>query len=194
MKSLETSVSSSLDKLASEQNNKKIDTSNWKYFNITDCFDLSLPKGDLQVKHLKDGDVSLITPSNSNNGLLQKISKSSKSTLYHYNCLTVDMFGNAYYQDSPFFVTAHGHVNVLIPKIRFNSFIGIFFATIIKITFNQKYGFSDMCTQKVLKNEKIYLPVDNNKNLDLKYMEEYIKRLEQSSLTKLKNIENIEIK
>ena len=85
-------------------------------------------------------------------------------------------------------------MNVLIPKIRFKSFIGIFFATIIKITFNQKYGFSDMCTQKVLKNEKIYLPVDNNKNLDLKYMEEYIKRLEQSSLTKLKNIENIEIK
>ena len=48
----------------------KIDTTRWKKFPITDLFDLSLPQGDLQVKKVEDGDVPLITPSNSNNGLL----------------------------------------------------------------------------------------------------------------------------
>ena len=104
----------------------KIDTANWEKFLITDWFDLSLPQGDLQVKKVEDGNVPLITPSNSNNGLLKRISALSKSTKYSAKALTVDMFGNAYYQEEDFFVTAHGHVNVLIPKFEINEYTGNF--------------------------------------------------------------------
>lgn len=167
------------DMLSSLKKMKKIKqtdicTEKWEDFNITDLFELSLPKGDLQVKNLQDGNVPLITPSNTNNGMLQTISELSKSTLYDANCLTIDMFGNAYFQEESFFVTAHGHVNVLIPKFCISKNIGLFIATSIKSMFIQKYGFSDMCTIKVLKNETIKLPVCSDKTPDWTFMDDYM--------------------
>lgn len=164
---------------------EKIDTSKWKEFPITDFFTLSLPKGDLQVKKIEDGDVPLITPSNYNNGLLQNISSTSPSTLYKGNSLTVDMFGNAYFQEKDYFVTAHGHVNVLIPKINMNKYIGWFMATSIKAMFANKYHFADMCTQKVLKKEVINLPVSMDETPDWVYMEKYMKEIEKKAKTKI---------
>ena len=119
MKELKKKVDKSLDSFQAVSLSKQesMDVSGWREFPIADFFDFSLPKGDLQVKKVEDGDIPLITPSNFNNGLLMKISAESESTLYAANSLTVDMFGNAYFQEANFFVTAHGHVNVLVPKI-----------------------------------------------------------------------------
>ncbi len=154
-----------------------INTSNWKKYPITDLFDLSLPSGDLQVKQVEDGEIPLITPSNYNNGLLQRISSESESTKYKAKSLTVDMFGNAYYQEEDFFVTSHGHVNVLIPKFNINLYVGFFIASAIKAMFMNKYSFSEMCTQKVLKCETISLPVDSSDEPDWKYMELYMQEV-----------------
>lgn len=164
---------------------KPIDSSLWKEFPITRFFNLSLPKGDLQVKKVEDGDISLITPSNYNNGVLQKISSASNSTLYKANSLTVDMFGNAYYHDEDFFVTAHGHVNVLIPKEPINKYIGWFMASSIKKMFFYKYDFSDMCTQKVLKKEVIMLPATTTGEPDWQFMERYMRKIQQIASDKL---------
>ena len=162
----------------SKTERKRVDTDTWKEFGVTELFDLSLPKGDIQVKGLDDGNVPLITPSNTNNGLIQYIAEDSKSTLYAAGSLTVDMFGNAYYQDQDFFVTAHGHVNVLLPKNPISPFAGLFVCSSIKSMFLQKYGFKDMCTQKVLKVAKISLPVTPSGKPDWEYMERYMKALE----------------
>ena len=101
MRQLEKKVKNTIRNFESANKAKKnlVDSSGWKEFPITDFFELSLPKGDLQVRKVSDGDIPLITPSNSNNGLLQRISRNSDSTLYDANVLTVDMFGNAYYQE-----------------------------------------------------------------------------------------------
>ena len=153
-----------------------IDVSSWGEFAVTDLFDLSLPKGDLQVKQVEDGNKLLITPSAYNNGLLKRISADSESTLYSANALTVDMFGNAYYHEEDFFVTAHGHVNVLTPKEPLNLYTGTYLATAIRAMFLDKYGFSEMCTLKILKSESIHLPIDMNGEPDWRYMEDYMKR------------------
>lgn len=169
-----------------------IDTSSWKKYPITELFDLSLPSGDLQVKKVEDGDIPLITPSNYNNGLLQRISADSESTKYKAKLLTVDMFGNAYYQEEDFFVTAHGHVNVLIPKFEINLYIGFFMASAIKAMFMHKYSFSEMCTQKVLKKETISLPVNPAGEPDWNYMETYMKNTMKDAEDILKNFTNFE--
>ncbi|MGN8833705.1 restriction endonuclease subunit S [Selenomonas montiformis] len=174
-------------------NRKKdyIDITKWKEFRISKYFTFSLPQGDLQVKLVEDGDVPLITPSNYNNGLLKRISKDSKSTKYSSNCMTVDMFGNAYYQDEDFFVTAHGHVNVLIPKFDLNKYIGFFVASAIRMMFKEKYSFSEMCTQKVLKKEKIKLPVTSTGEPDWQYMEDYMKMIMKATESKISILEKI---
>ena len=155
----------------------QVDVTQWGEFPIVDLFDLSLPKGDLQVKKVKDGNVPLITPSKYNNGQLKRISKHSPSTLYKKGALTVDMFGNAYYQEEDFFVTAHGHVNVLLPKTTMNVYCGLFLASAIRAMFLDKYGFDEMCTQKVLKKETILLPVTHIGCPDWQYMETYMKQV-----------------
>ena len=190
MKETEESVEKTISKFESANRTRKckISTSEWSNFPIIDFFELSLPKGDLQVKKVVDGKIPLITPSNSNNGLLQRISAKSNSTLYSANVLTVDMFGNAYYQEEDFFVTAHGHVNVLIPKINFNKYLGWFMASTIKSMFSNKYGFADMCTQKVLKKENIILPIDKDKKPNWKYMEDYMKELEKLAHNKIEGL------
>lgn len=158
-----------------------IDVSGWGEFDITELFDMSLPKGDLQVKKVEDGDIPLITPSNFNNGMLKRISEHSPSTLYNKGSLTVDMFGNAYYQEEDFFVTAHGHVNVLLPKIPLNVYTGTFLASTIRTMFYDKYGFNEMCTQKVLKTESICLPITSTGEPDWQYMEDYMRRIMDKS-------------
>lgn len=168
-----------------------IDTSNWENIPVIDLFETSLPQGDLQIKKVRDGDVPLITPSNTNNGLLQTIARDSESTLYDAGCLTVDMFGNAYYQDTCFFVTAHGHVNVLKPKFEMGKYVGLFIATAIKTMFHQKYDFTDMCTQKVLKTETIRLPVTASHTPDYQYMEDYMKDIESKAAKRLSSLRKI---
>lgn len=187
MKKVEHSVNQQIEELCVRQNKRSIDIHEWKEFQITSLFELSLPKGDLQIKKVIDGTVPLITPSNFNNGEFMKISSDSESTLYEKGSLTVDMFGNSYYHDEDYYVTAHGHVNVLIPNFIMNKYHGLFFSTAIRTMFLNKYGFSEMCTQKALKNEKITLPVDKNGKPDYVYMENYIKK------TKLKMENKIDI-
>lgn len=163
-------------------NNKEItnsiDISKWKDFKITSLFGLSLPSGDLQTKKVIEGTIPLITPSNTNNGVFKLISKKSKSTLYRKGSITVDMFGNAYYHDYDFFVTAHGHVNVLIPNNALSRFSALFICSSIKTMFLQKYGFSDMCTQAVLRKAVIKLPANMKGEPDYEYMERYMNYIE----------------
>lgn len=182
MKAVMVESEKSLENLKKADDTKHlIDVSGWGEFDITELFDMSLPKGDLQVKKVEDGDIPLITPSNFNNGMIQRISEHSKSTLYDKGSLTVDMFGNAYYQEEDFFVTAHGHVNVLIPKMTLNVYTGTFLASTIRTMFFDKYGFNEMCTQKVLKVESIWLPVTSTGEPDWQYMEDYMKQIMDKS-------------
>ncbi len=147
----------------------------WKEFFLSNLFDFKLPQGDIQVKKTEDGNTILITPSAFNNGVFQRISSKSKSTLFPANTLTVDMFGNSYFQEESYFVTAHGHVNVLLPKFQLNKYTGLFIATAIRTMFWEKYGFTQMCTLKVLKREKVKLPVLRNGDLNTEYMESYMR-------------------
>ena len=152
-----------------------IDVNTWSEFWLHDLFEFKLPCGDLQVKQVETGNVPLITPSAFNNGLLKRISSESKSTIFPANTLTVDMFGNAYFHEEDYFVTAHGHVNVLLPKFLLNKYNGMFIATSIRAMLFNKYGFSEMCTQKVLKYEKVKLPSLNNGTPNLYFMESYMR-------------------
>ena len=92
------------------------------------------------------------------------------------------MFGNAYYQNEDFFVTAHGHINVLLPKMNLNLYTGMFLASTIRARFFDKYGFNEMCTLKVLKSEYIKLPIISTGEPDWQYMENYMKTITEKSV------------
>ena len=67
-----------------------------------------------------------------------------------------------------------------------NIYTGVFIASAIRAMFFDKYGFNEMCTQKVLKAESIKLPVTPSGEPDWQYMEEYMKSVmdEQEKVVK----------
>ena len=90
-------------------------------------------------------------------------------------CLTADMFGHVFYQANDFYAVSHGRVNILVPKIETNIYIGTFFAVILQYQFEIRNSYSRMLTQELLQKCVIRLPINSKKEVDYEFMERYIK-------------------
>lgn len=129
-------------------------------------FEIALSKGDNQPKKLLAGDIPLISAGENNNGVVAYIKEGDGiSQIFQGNTITIDMFGNAFYQPRDYYAVSHGRVNILIPnnviKNSFNEKTSLFFvAQLSKI--KNLYSYSYMLTSKRIGNEKIILPTINN--------------------------------
>lgn len=158
----------------------------WKEFNLTDLFDIVLAKGDLQPKKLEKGNIPLVSAGNFNNGIAMYINGGDGiSEKFDKNCISVDMFGKAFYQNNDFYAVSHGRVNILLPKFELNKFIAMFFIAILNSKLFGKYSFSTMCSQSKLTKEKISLPIDKFSNPNFEIMEKFIKEIEKNHTSKL---------
>ena len=151
-----------------------MNTNNWKDFRITDLFDVVLSKDDLQPKKLEEGEYPLISSGKTTNGVCMYIEKQEKAVLFEGNMITVDMFGKTFYQANPFYCVSHGRVNILKPKIEMNQNIGLYLSTIIDKTIKDKYSFKKMCSSKAISNEIIKMPVNDNGNINMEFIESEI--------------------
>ena len=169
----------------------KIDTSKWGEFKVEELFDIFLSKDDIQPKNIIDGSIPLISSGKTNNGITTYI-ENNTAKIWKGNVLTVDMFGKVFYQKDDFCCVSHGRVNILISKKEYSQYILQFIGTSLeKIT--EKYEFTEMCTSKKLLKDKLYLPITSDGEPDYKYMEEYMKKIENtvsSSLTKIQSVQN----
>lgn len=160
------------------ENNLKLNTNEWKPFEIGELFDVQLSKGDLKLNEVDCGIIPLISSGDTNNGYIGKISKigDGKAEIFTKNKITLDMFGNAYYQDKDFFAVSHGRVNILSPKFELNKYIGLFIIPIIEME-QYKYSYGRAIYSKVAENMIINLPATEQGIPDWKFMEQYIKSL-----------------
>ena len=155
----------------------------WKQFKISDLFDISLSKGDLKLNSCILGNIPLISSGETNNGCVGFIDSEGdgKAVIFKPNKITVDMFCNAFYQNTPFFSVSHGRVNILTPKFLMNKYVGLFIATLInKEKFRFTYGRA--VYSNVISELTIALPVNSQGNPDWQFMENYIKSLPYSDL------------
>lgn len=92
-----------------------IDTSTWKEFRVGDLFTVELAKGDIQLAEMDLGNVAFVSSGGTNNGIAGYISSigDGKSEIFPSNRITVDMFGNAFYQSEQFYAVSHGRVNIV---------------------------------------------------------------------------------
>lgn len=149
----------------------------WKEFKIEDLFNISLSKGDNQANLLLDGNIPLISSGTTNNGICKFIKTGDeKSNIFNKNLITVDMFGKCYYHNYDFYSVSHGRINILFPKFILNEFIANFFIVVMENAFKNIFSYNRMCSQKRLIKMKIMLPIDEQENPNLKFMEDYIKQ------------------
>jgi hypothetical protein len=100
--------------------------------------------------------------------------------IHEGNTITVNYngsVGESFYQPKPFW--ASDDVNVLYPKFRFNKYIAMFLIPLIK---GEKYRFNygRKWESSRMKESIIRLPVNNLGNVDVDFMENYIKSLPYS--------------
>ena len=165
-----------------------VEVHDWSYFKIKDLFHVDLATGDIKAGECLPGEIPLISSGTLNNGVVEYIDEigDGVSSIFGGNKITVDMFGQSFYQPDDFFSVSHGRVNVLNPYFDgFNNYHGLFVATVLN---NEKYRFSynRACYSGVIEELEIKLPSLTNEHgeteVDWDFIEQFMKSLNYSNL------------
>lgn len=156
---------------------RTVDTSTWKPFRVGDLFEVMLAKGDIQSKQCEDGDTLLVSAGNEDNGVAARISVEGDgvSELFSARCITVSMFGRAFWQNEPFYAVSHGRVNILQPKQAVSDMTGLFLAAILNAAIGDDFNYQTMCTRARLIDVLVMLPATPDGEPDWAYMEQYMR-------------------
>lgn len=149
----------------------------WKVFHLGDIFTNYHGKR-LVKEQRKNGNIPLLTASESNQGVSDYISE-NKNMVRHSDFISIDMFGHAFYHN----YNCYGDDNIYFFK---NSNIPeqakLFIVTCINKN-TSKYSYGNQFRQDNADKDKVILPVNSKGEPDYKFMEDYIKERE----AKLKN-------
>ncbi len=149
----------------------------YKYFDFSEIFEYQRGRR-LTVQNQVLGNIAYISSSAINNGIDNYITPPEYMEI-HQNKMTLSNSGSVgclFYHDYKF--VASDHVTVIWIKGReLNKYLAIFLKPIFE-KIKYRYNFGREISNKRLKYEKLYLPINENKNPDFDYMEAYIKELE----------------
>lgn len=159
-------------------------TQQWVFFKIKDFFKVELSKGDIKIDEMESGTVALVSSGETNNGVVGYIDKKGdgKAEIFPPNRITIDMFGNAFYQSEPFYAVSHGRVNILTPKFNLTKGIGLFISSLIRQE-QYKYSYGRAVYSGVAEEMDIRLPATPSGEPDWEWMESYIRSLHHKPLT-----------
>lgn len=165
---------------------KKIDITEWKEFEIRELFLTENDRNKFQVptgasipkRYLRDGQTPRISATNVNNGILGYFEDVSYDKNYRCfeNFISVSFLGTIFYHDYKASLDMKIHCLKLKDK-ELNKYIAFYLISVIRKVI-QETEYKDQLSSTVLPYVKIKLPVDENKNPDWDYMENFIKRLE----------------
>ncbi|CDE75394.1 putative uncharacterized protein [Sutterella sp. CAG:521] len=152
-----------------------LDTKAWSSFRIKDLFEVSLADGDIKEKECELGNIPLVSSGETNNGIVTYTNGicAKPSTIIAGNKITVDMFGNAYFQPDDFYCVSHGRVNILTPRNPLTTNQFLFICSLIKL---EKYRFSygRALYSNGIKELTLKLPTVENGSPDWKGIDEYM--------------------
>lgn len=161
-----------------------LNTESWKEYRLGDIFDIKKGKR-LTAEDQTDGSTPYIGAIDSNNGTANHI---GQEPTHQGNTISLSYngsVGEAFYQPKPFWAT--DDVNVLYFRkengVVFNEYIALFICTILRKE-KYRYCYGRKWVLESMKETQIKLPTKNNVP-DWVFMEEYVKLLENKSLTNI---------
>lgn len=158
----------------------RINIKNRKEFKIWEIFEITRWKRFVVWKHI-EWNTPYYSASLECNWITDYI---SNPIFTDRDALVVTTFWNAFYAEWEF--TASDEITILHHK-NLNKFNWLFIATAITAN-KRKYSFKIKAFFNRVSNDYIKLPIDNEWNPDRKYMENYMKNLEEKCKTKLQNL------
>jgi hypothetical protein len=178
IRKLEKKVKFSAVKSKNKKTGKKIDTTNWKEFNVSKLFEITgtktTPLFDLETTY-GYGQFPYVTTRATNNSVAGFYSHSTEKG----NVLVADsaVTGFVSYQATDF--TASDHVELLKPKFKMNKHTALFLRTVF-MKGSYKYDYGRKFNQNRIKDTNLLLPATKDGSPDWQYMENYIKSLPYS--------------
>lgn len=155
---------------------------NLKKIRVGDLFNVDT--GSLVDKmYLHSGSCERISVTSSQNGVIGKYDDSIDipNIRYYSNFISINFFGKAFYHPGKASVEMKVHVLTLKSGQPFTESLGLYLATQLNNLFGHgKYGYGSQLSSSMLKHDDFYLliPVTDSGQLDVQYMEQYIKRVE----------------
>ena len=163
----------------------KIDTEDWKCFNIEDIFSTVERGNRLKKTDRVVGNTALVTAGFENYGIAEYVDETqTENKLYKETCITADMFGNVFFRDTPFICDD----NVLIFINDKSKEVNLFIASVFRAWNKGKYSYTNQFRLKKLKEVKLYLPVTIDGNPDWIKMETYIQELKVQTKNQLRTL------
>lgn len=168
---------------------RKIDTTKWKSFKVSEIFDCQTTTALTVAEAEKEGNVPYITRSAINNGCSSHV-KNVISKINKGNCITIGAEGKfAFYQEKEFLAGIKIYTLRLKNRILTKK-IALFLCTIL----NEKayrYSYNEARILKAIEGEEIYLPSNIKGEPDWSYMEKYIKEITAISSATLASITTV---
>lgn len=157
-----------------------------KKFKIEELFEAANGDFDIQKIHLNGKGVVVISSGENNNGVIGKTDIPAR--IFSANTLTIDMFGNSYYQYEPYKIVTHARVFSLSPKenMCMSERIGLFMIAKFRF-FKQIFAYNNMCSWEKIRRLEIEMPINKFGNIDFAYIEERVRELEQERVRELEN-------
>lgn len=154
----------------------------WKPFFLTQLFSAIQRGKRLKSENHIPGVIPYVSSSALNNGVDNFISNTDKVRVFS-NCLSLansGSVGSSFYE--PFAFVASDHITHLKNE-RYNKYHYLFIASITN-RLSQKYNFNREINDNRISREKIMLPIDDEGNMDLDFMEQYVREREKQLIQK----------
>lgn len=168
-----------------------IDTSAWGEFVVGELFDNITRGTRLKKSDRKSGPTPLVTAGSENQGIAEHILENKE--LFKGITLTIDMFGNVFARNYPFYADD----NILVLQTNVHTFKQIQFMTSSLAHLANKYGYTNQFRQNTLNNTTIKLPLKPStdpsnytlEDIDWDYMENFMKTIEKKAQNRLKTLQ-----
>lgn len=145
-------------------------------FRLDELFNSSNGDTDLQKKDVNGAGELLVSSGVSNNGYIGRTDRKAK--VFPSNTITVDMFGYAFYRDTPYKMVTHARVFSLSPKIHFDKYIGQYIVSNMS-QYHNIYNYNNMCSWNKIHDKLVLLPINDESQIDYGFIESYIRAIEK---------------
>lgn len=168
-----------------------VDTSSWGEFVVGELFDNITRGTRLKKSDRKSGPTPLVTAGSENQGIAEHILENKE--LFDGITLTIDMFGNVFARNYPFYADD----NILVLQTNVHTFKQIQFMASSLAHLANEYGYTNQFRQNTLNNTTVKLPLKpsadptnyTQEDIDWDYMEDFMKKIETKAHERLKSLQ-----
>ena len=153
----------------------------FKEFFVKDVLKVEQTKSVVSKENLIDGDIPYVTRTVLNNGYTRKCGNNDK--INAGNCITIGAeTGVAFYQPNNFVA---GNKIYRLSREGLGEKEYLYLSSVLN-KHTKDYSYSNARIPEKIKFEKISLPVDKNEDIDWNFMHEYIEKIMNEQIEKLK--------